>query len=153
VAALSQWATRARASTSAERVSRSCSARTSVPAASPGAMSGAAGPARRCATGSELSGRGPADDGPPRCHPVPGPWSECSSRPKGASSSNSPSKVSVTAGASAPEHLVGELVEALQAMGYSELEEMDIVEEDVRFQLPQELSGGMVSAASIQPAS
>ncbi len=60
--------------------------------------------------------------------------------------------VSVTAGASAPEHLVEELVEALREKGYTALEELDIVDEDVRFQLPQELQSGIVPAASIQPA-
>jgi 4-hydroxy-3-methylbut-2-enyl diphosphate reductase len=60
--------------------------------------------------------------------------------------------VSVTAGASAPEHLVQELIEALQSRGYSNLEELDIVDEDVRFQLPQELQGGIVRATSIRPA-
>jgi 4-hydroxy-3-methylbut-2-enyl diphosphate reductase len=60
--------------------------------------------------------------------------------------------VSVTAGASAPEHLVQELIEALQRRGYSNLEELDIVDEDVRFQLPQELQGGLVRATSIRPA-
>ena len=60
--------------------------------------------------------------------------------------------VSVTAGASAPEHLVEELVEALRERGYSHLEEMDIVEEDVRFQLPYELQSGMVRTSAIQPA-
>lgn len=47
--------------------------------------------------------------------------------------------VSVTAGASAPEHLVQELVEALRERGYASMEEVDIVEEDVRFSLPGEL--------------
>ena len=60
--------------------------------------------------------------------------------------------VSVTAGASAPEHLVQELIEALQDRGYSSLEELDIVDEDVRFQLPQELQGGVVRATEILPA-
>ena len=60
--------------------------------------------------------------------------------------------VSVTAGASAPEHLVQELIEALQTRGYGNLEELDIVDEDVRFQLPQELQGGVVRASSIRPA-
>ncbi len=60
--------------------------------------------------------------------------------------------VSVTAGASAPEHLVQELIEALQSRGYGNLEELDIVDEDVRFQLPQELQGGVVRASSIRPA-
>ncbi len=59
--------------------------------------------------------------------------------------------VSVTAGASAPEHLVQELIEALKLRGYSSLEELDIVDEDVRFQLPQELQGGVVRATSILP--
>jgi 4-hydroxy-3-methylbut-2-enyl diphosphate reductase len=47
--------------------------------------------------------------------------------------------VAVTAGASAPENLVEELIESLHQRGYSELEEMEIKEEDVRFNLPHEL--------------
>jgi 4-hydroxy-3-methylbut-2-enyl diphosphate reductase len=47
--------------------------------------------------------------------------------------------VAVTAGASAPENLVQDLIESLQARGYTELEEMEIREEDVRFNLPTEL--------------
>jgi 4-hydroxy-3-methylbut-2-enyl diphosphate reductase len=47
--------------------------------------------------------------------------------------------VAVTAGASAPEHLVTDLVEALAGRGYTDMEEVDIVEEDVRFNLPGEL--------------
>jgi 4-hydroxy-3-methylbut-2-enyl diphosphate reductase len=47
--------------------------------------------------------------------------------------------VAVTAGASAPEHLVQELIESLQGSGYNDLEEMEIKEEDVRFNLPSEL--------------
>lgn len=47
--------------------------------------------------------------------------------------------VAVTAGASAPEHLVQELIEHLQAKGYSDLEEAEIKEEDVRFTLPSDL--------------
>jgi 4-hydroxy-3-methylbut-2-enyl diphosphate reductase len=50
--------------------------------------------------------------------------------------------VSVTAGASAPENLVSELVSALVERGYATVEEMDLIEEDVRFQLPGELQGG-----------
>jgi len=49
-------------------------------------------------------------------------------------------KVAVTAGASAPENLVQELIESLRAYGYGELEEVEIKEEDVRFNLPSELS-------------
>src|SRR5215469_4147819 len=47
--------------------------------------------------------------------------------------------VAVTAGASAPEHLVQELISHLQAQGYAELEEAEIKEEDVRFTLPSDL--------------
>lgn len=60
--------------------------------------------------------------------------------------------ISVTAGASAPEHLVLELVEALAARGYSTLEEADIVDEDVRFSLPMELSSGTVQIATAPPS-
>jgi 4-hydroxy-3-methylbut-2-enyl diphosphate reductase len=48
--------------------------------------------------------------------------------------------VAVTAGASAPENLVADLIEALQSNGYGELEEVEIKEEDVRFHLPAELN-------------
>jgi 4-hydroxy-3-methylbut-2-enyl diphosphate reductase len=47
--------------------------------------------------------------------------------------------VAVTAGASAPEHLVQELIEGLRREGYSRLEEMNLKEEDVRFTLPAQL--------------
>src|SRR5579884_3197194 len=47
--------------------------------------------------------------------------------------------VAVTAGASAPEHLVQELISHLQNEGYTELEEAEIKEEDVRFTLPSDL--------------
>ncbi len=47
--------------------------------------------------------------------------------------------VAITAGASAPEHLVSELIAYLQENGYSELEEAEIKEEDVRFTLPADL--------------
>ena len=47
--------------------------------------------------------------------------------------------VAVTAGASAPENLVQDLIGSLQARGYTDLEEMEIKEEDVRFNLPNEL--------------
>jgi 4-hydroxy-3-methylbut-2-en-1-yl diphosphate reductase len=48
--------------------------------------------------------------------------------------------VSVTAGASAPEHLVAELIEFLHRHGFGEMEEVDLVDEDVRFSLPSELT-------------
>lgn len=47
--------------------------------------------------------------------------------------------VGVTAGASAPEHLVEELMEFLRDRGFRELEEIELVDEDVRFSLPSEL--------------
>lgn len=47
--------------------------------------------------------------------------------------------VTVTAGASAPENLVQDLIQSLQHRGYTELEELEIKEEDVRFNLPGEL--------------
>jgi 4-hydroxy-3-methylbut-2-enyl diphosphate reductase len=50
------------------------------------------------------------------------------------------STVAVTAGASAPEHLVRELIAALKQHGFAKLEEMDLKEEDVRFTLPAQLT-------------
>jgi 4-hydroxy-3-methylbut-2-enyl diphosphate reductase len=47
--------------------------------------------------------------------------------------------VAVTAGASAPEHLVQELIDFLRGQGFHEMEELELVEEDVRFSLPGEL--------------
>jgi 4-hydroxy-3-methylbut-2-enyl diphosphate reductase len=47
--------------------------------------------------------------------------------------------VAVTAGASAPEHLVEELINHLKASGYTDMEEAEIKEEDVRFTLPSDL--------------
>ena len=48
--------------------------------------------------------------------------------------------IAVTAGASAPENLVQDLIQSLQARGYENLQEMEIKEEDVRFNLPSELA-------------
>ncbi|HOL71013.1 MAG TPA: 4-hydroxy-3-methylbut-2-enyl diphosphate reductase [Bryobacteraceae bacterium] len=48
--------------------------------------------------------------------------------------------VAVTAGASAPEHLVRELIAALKQHGFSQFEERDLKQEDVRFTLPAELT-------------
>ena len=47
--------------------------------------------------------------------------------------------VAVTAGASAPEHLVLELIDFLRERGFHEMEEIELVDEDVRFSLPSEL--------------
>lgn len=62
------------------------------------------------------------------------------------------STISVTAGASAPEYLVEELLQALAGRGYSTKEEADIVDEDVRFSLPVELNSGMVQISPARPA-
>src|SRR3954453_14207311 len=47
--------------------------------------------------------------------------------------------IGVTAGASAPEHLVQELIEFLREHEFQQLEEIELVDEDVRFSLPAEL--------------
>ena len=47
--------------------------------------------------------------------------------------------VGVTSGASAPEHLVQEVVDALCRLGATQVEEYELVREDVSFGLPQEL--------------
>jgi 4-hydroxy-3-methylbut-2-enyl diphosphate reductase len=48
--------------------------------------------------------------------------------------------VGVTAGASAPEHLVQELIAFLKEQGFRKMEEIEMVDEDVRFSLPAELT-------------
>jgi 4-hydroxy-3-methylbut-2-enyl diphosphate reductase len=57
--------------------------------------------------------------------------------------------VAVTAGASAPEHLVEELVAALQNENFTQLEEVELIEEDVRFSLPGELAQAASSLTTI----
>ncbi len=47
--------------------------------------------------------------------------------------------VGVTAGASAPEHLVQQVIGFLQQHRFDQLEEVEIIDEDVRFALPAEL--------------
>src|SRR5579864_9386467 len=62
--------------------------------------------------------------------------------------------VAVTAGASAPEHLVEELISTLQnKFGFDEVEEMELKEEDVRFQLPSNLDRSAPRLTSITSAS
>ncbi len=48
--------------------------------------------------------------------------------------------VGLTAGASPPDHLVQELIEFLREMGFHQMEEIELVDEDVRFSLPAELT-------------
>ena len=56
--------------------------------------------------------------------------------------------VSITAGASAPEHLVERLIEFLRASGYGTLETLEVREEDVRFSLPPELNASRLTQIS-----
>lgn len=53
--------------------------------------------------------------------------------------------VAVTAGASAPEILVQQLIASLQRRGYGDVEEMHVKEEDVRFSLPPELTSARLT--------
>lgn len=48
--------------------------------------------------------------------------------------------VGITAGASAPEHLVQEVIDFFKKLGVSEIKEVDVIHEDVKFALPPELS-------------
>lgn len=48
-------------------------------------------------------------------------------------------RIGITAGASTPEVLVAEVVSDLQRKGYTQLEDVNVIEEDVRFALPAEL--------------
>ncbi len=60
--------------------------------------------------------------------------------------------VAVTAGASAPEVLVQELIGALKTRGYGEMEEIEIKEEDVRFSLPPELTAPRLTRIEVPGA-
>jgi 4-hydroxy-3-methylbut-2-enyl diphosphate reductase len=60
---------------------------------------------------------------------------------------NDVATVSVTAGASAPEHLVKQVIEHLADFGFGAADEVEVIEEDVRFALPAELMGGTSSSA------
>jgi 4-hydroxy-3-methylbut-2-enyl diphosphate reductase len=56
--------------------------------------------------------------------------------------------ISITAGASAPEHLVERLIDFLKANGYGTLETLEVREEDVRFSLPPELNAARLTQIS-----
>ena len=60
--------------------------------------------------------------------------------------------VGVTSGASAPEHLVREVVEALQRLGATEVEERELIREDVNFGLPIELTSRTADPVPVRPA-
>jgi 4-hydroxy-3-methylbut-2-enyl diphosphate reductase len=51
------------------------------------------------------------------------------------------STIGITAGASAPEVLVEDVIDALRAMGPVQVEALSGVQESVEFGLPQELAG------------
>jgi len=53
--------------------------------------------------------------------------------------------ISITAGASAPEHLVERLIDFLKSNGYGKLETLEVKEEDVRFSLPPELNAARLT--------
>jgi len=57
--------------------------------------------------------------------------------------------VALTAGASAPENLVEDLIAYLSSRGFDRLEELDIKDEDVRFTLPPQLARVNPAPASI----
>ena len=54
--------------------------------------------------------------------------------------------VGITSGASAPEDLVKRLVEYFRARGTSDVRELEVVQEDVRFMLPREIRQAMAGA-------
>lgn len=60
--------------------------------------------------------------------------------------------VAVTAGASAPENLVQDLMTYLQEQGYQDVQEMEIKEEDVRFSLPNGLDPSALVKLTPMPA-
>ena len=57
--------------------------------------------------------------------------------------------VAVTAGASAPEVLVKDVVEYLQTMGYGSVDEVEVMPENVRFGLPAEIVQAIASAPPV----
>src|ERR1700729_3101321 len=59
--------------------------------------------------------------------------------------------VAVTAGASAPEVLVQDVVNYLQGVGYGSVDEVEVMPENVRFGLPPEIVQAIASAPPPQP--
>jgi 4-hydroxy-3-methylbut-2-enyl diphosphate reductase len=55
--------------------------------------------------------------------------------------------VGITSGASAPEELVQRLVQFFRERGVDRVEELEVVQEDVRFMLPKQIRQGMADAA------
>lgn len=60
--------------------------------------------------------------------------------------------VAITAGASAPEILVQQVVHFLQSKGFSSVDEVEVMPENVRFGLPPEIVQAIASAPPVHPA-
>ncbi|HUZ27679.1 MAG TPA: 4-hydroxy-3-methylbut-2-enyl diphosphate reductase [Solirubrobacteraceae bacterium] len=56
--------------------------------------------------------------------------------------------VGITSGASAPEHLVQQLVGFFRARGTDDIRELDVIQEDVRFMLPKSIRTALASASA-----
>ena len=56
--------------------------------------------------------------------------------------------VGITSGASAPEELVQRLVDFFRARGTEDVQELEVVQEDVRFMLPKAIRQAMAAAAA-----
>jgi 4-hydroxy-3-methylbut-2-enyl diphosphate reductase len=56
--------------------------------------------------------------------------------------------VGISSGASAPENLVGELLDYFRARGVRDISEFDVVREDVRFMLPKQIREAAVAGES-----
>jgi 4-hydroxy-3-methylbut-2-enyl diphosphate reductase len=54
--------------------------------------------------------------------------------------------IALTAGASAPEHLVEETITFLREKGFSNVQELEVMPENVRFGLPPEIVEAIASA-------
>jgi len=59
--------------------------------------------------------------------------------------------IALTAGASAPECLVEEVVKFLGAKGFNNVQELEIMPENVRFGLPPEIVQAIAAAPSAAP--
>jgi 4-hydroxy-3-methylbut-2-enyl diphosphate reductase len=55
-------------------------------------------------------------------------------------------RIGITSGASAPEELVQRLIEFFRARGTTEVEELDVIREDVRFMLPKSIRQALAAA-------
>ncbi|MBV9535750.1 MAG: 4-hydroxy-3-methylbut-2-enyl diphosphate reductase, partial [Solirubrobacterales bacterium] len=56
--------------------------------------------------------------------------------------------IGITSGASAPEQLVQRLVEFFRDRGTTDIEELDVIREDVRFMLPKSIRQALAGASA-----